>query len=300
MSYTYGAVLILTVLNAKVYSARILGVFPVASVSHQAVFQPIWKELSERGHQVTVLTPNPLNNSSLHNLTEIDLSFTYKTMEQFKELFSQGTNRWLVLKNALNIFLEISTQVFEDEKVQKFIKNDNTCYDIVIVEAVDPKSYAFAAKCKCPLIGVASLNAVNPTHEAIGNPIHPVLYPDHLMPYNSDTMGLFEKTEAVLFYFYRKFLYDYYYIPILNSIVNKYFHSEIPDLRSIEKNMSMLFINTNPIIHGVRPYGPNVVEFGSGIHIKPPKPLLSVTQIICNSEKYSISSFLIGTKILSR
>lgn len=298
MSNTYGITLFLTVLTAKVYSAKILGVFPVPSVSHQAVFQPIWKELSERGHEVTVLTPNPLNNSSLHNLTEIDLSFTYKTMEELKKLFSQGTNHWLVLKNAANIFLEITTQVFENKEVQEFIKNDNTCYDVVIVEVVDPKSYAFAAKCKCPLIGIASLNAVSPTHEAIGNPVHPVLYPDQLIPYNSDTMGLFERTEAVLFYFYRKFLYDYYYIPALNSIVKKYFGSEIPDLRNIEKNISMLFINTNPIIHGVRPYGPNVVEFGSGVQIKPPKPLSSVKNYK-NCDTYIIASFFIGIEIFS-
>lgn len=159
--------------------------------------------------------------------------------------------------------------------IYQSIKDNSTYYDVVIAEVIDPKVYAFAAKFKCPLIGIASLNVVNPTHEAVGNPVYPVLYPDIL---NSDAMGLFEKTEAVLFSFYRKFLYDYYYIPALNSMVKQYFDSDIADLRSIERNISILFINTNPIIHGVRPYGPNVVEIVSGIHIKPPKLLALVKE----------------------
>lgn len=41
-------------------SARILCVFQMAAVSHHQVFQPIWRELSLRGHEVVVITPYPL------------------------------------------------------------------------------------------------------------------------------------------------------------------------------------------------------------------------------------------------
>lgn len=41
-------------------SARILCVFQMPAVSHHQVFQPIWKELSVRGHEVVVVTPLPL------------------------------------------------------------------------------------------------------------------------------------------------------------------------------------------------------------------------------------------------
>lgn len=58
-------------------SARVLSVIPIPSYSHQVVFQPLWRELSLRGHQVTTLTTHPINDPSLINLTEIDLGFSY-------------------------------------------------------------------------------------------------------------------------------------------------------------------------------------------------------------------------------
>lgn len=86
-------------------------------------------------------------------------------------------------------------------------------------------------------------------------------------------MNFLEKLDAVLFAVYEKYIYKYKFLPMLDVVAKKYFGSQIADLSDIEKNISMLFLNTNPIIHGVRPYGPNVIEFGGGIHLKPLKPL---------------------------
>jgi hypothetical protein len=44
--------------------ARILGIFPSPSFSHQIVFQTIMKALAARGHQVTVISTDPLKVSS--------------------------------------------------------------------------------------------------------------------------------------------------------------------------------------------------------------------------------------------
>lgn len=278
VSLNYCVSFLLLVLISNVHSARILGVFPMPSVSHQIVFQPIWKELSLRGHEVTVLTPNPLNDPSLTNLTEIDLSFTYKLMEGFKELVSQGTTHWTIINTAIDLFLDMSRKFFEHEGVQRIIKDNTTSYDVILVEVMDAKGYAFAGKFKCPLIGIASLTVVTPTHEAIGNPIHPVLHPDILTPYYGGAMGFLEKVDAILFYIYQKYFYYDEYLTRIHSMSKEYVGSELPDFQSIERNISMLFVNTNPIIQGVRPYGPNVIEFGDGIHIKPPKPLPSVNK----------------------
>jgi glucuronosyltransferase len=40
--------------------ARILGIFPTPSISHQLPFQAIMKALAARGHNVTVISPDPL------------------------------------------------------------------------------------------------------------------------------------------------------------------------------------------------------------------------------------------------
>ncbi|KAJ9600232.1 hypothetical protein L9F63_009457, partial [Diploptera punctata] len=40
--------------------ARILGIFPTPAFSHQLTYQTIMKALAARGHQITVISPNPL------------------------------------------------------------------------------------------------------------------------------------------------------------------------------------------------------------------------------------------------
>lgn len=263
----------------RVDSAKILGVFTVPSVSHQIVYQPIWKELSLRGHEVTVLSPNPLNDPFLTNLTEIDLSFMYKKLDEFKEELSKGMDHWSMMGNIGKIFLKTSLHLFTDQQVQKFIKDNNKSFDVVLVEVIDPITYAFAAKFQCPIIGVASLSVPNPIHEAIGTPMHPVLHPDFYTPYYGGDLGFFQKIDAVFFDLYERYVYNYIYFPGLNSALKEQFGYEIPDLHDIQKNISMLFLNTHPILQGVRPYGANVIEFGDGIHIKPSKPLPLVCKL---------------------
>lgn len=268
--------LLLALLTSSGQTARILGVFTVASISHQMVFQPIWRELSLRGHQVTMLTPNPLKDPSLTNLTEIDLSFQYDNLEDFKHILSQGMDHWTMIGQMQQIFEEIMQKLFQSDEVANFIRKNHSSYDVVLAEAIDPTTYAFAAKLNCPLIGVASLNVLNPTHEALGNPLHPVLHPDFFTPYYGGELTFFERIDSVLFGLYEKYFFDYKYLPSVNVILQRYFGETQIDVKEIERNMSLLFINTNPIIHGVRPYGPNVIEFGGGIHLKTAKPLPSV------------------------
>ena len=50
--------LLYTVCSTK--AARILGIFLTPSISHQLSFQAIMKALAARGHQITVISRNPL------------------------------------------------------------------------------------------------------------------------------------------------------------------------------------------------------------------------------------------------
>lgn len=133
------------------------------------------------------------------------------------------------------------------EQVHNIIKDNVTSYDVLLTEFIDHKAYAFAAKFKCPHIGVASLSIMSVTHEVVGNPVHPILHPDMLTPYYSKEMGFFDKVDAVLFYLYQRYYYHHIFMPSINSVVNTYFGTEIPDLWQLEKNVSMLFQYTSYI-----------------------------------------------------
>lgn len=252
--------------------AKILGIFNIPSVSHQVVYQPIWKELSLRGHEVTVMSPNILKDPSLTNLTEIDLGYLYEGIKVIEKNIAEGMNHWH-WNNILKDFSEALTKlIFEHREVQKLVNDDFSKFDIVLVEALFPAPAIFSVKFNCPLLGIASLSTLNPVHEIVGSPGHPILYPD-LSTTFSEHMTFFEKIDAVLFYWYHRYLYYHRMVPAMNSVIKQYFGENAPDIADIMKNMSMIFLNTNPIIHKPRPYGPNVLELGGRMHLKPRKPL---------------------------
>ncbi|KAF5275158.1 hypothetical protein FQA39_LY18665 [Lamprigera yunnana] len=72
--------------------ANILAIMPTPSYSHQVPFQPIWKELSLRGHQVTTITTDPVKDPSLVNLKEIDLSSAYPIWNKEVALLTKKGN----------------------------------------------------------------------------------------------------------------------------------------------------------------------------------------------------------------
>lgn len=64
--------------------------------------------------------------------------------------------------------------------------------------------------------------------------------------------------------------------PELDKVVAKHFGEGYMSSFEIERNVTMLFVNANPVIHDVRPVMPNTVLIGDGIHLQPPKPLSQV------------------------
>ncbi|KAG5863259.1 hypothetical protein JTB14_023281 [Gonioctena quinquepunctata] len=137
--------------------SRILGFFPTPSFSHQRIFQPIWKELSLMGHELTVITTDVLNNSSLKYLKEIDVASAYGLMKGPK-IMKDFSSEKLALIRVLNTFSlaqEILEYEFRDEEVGKLINNNTEHFDIIISQTshLMPMVYGFGAKFRAPIIG---------------------------------------------------------------------------------------------------------------------------------------------------
>lgn len=267
--------LLCAMLVSVTHGARILGVFPMASLSHQIVYQPVWRELSVRGHQVTVITPNPLEDPTLKNLTEIDVSVLYKPTENFTASFTTEITHW----DMVEILAQYQIRVWEDmmaqEEVQKLLADDTKQFDLVILEFYTPLLSAFAYKYKCPFVGLTSAGVMTTVHETMGNPAHPLAYPNIMFNYG-DEMPVFKKMQLVAFAVYERLLYYNYFLPLYDKHARKYFGEGMPYMGDLERNISMLLLNTNPVLHTARPKVPGVVELGM-MHIKPKKPLPEVS-----------------------
>ncbi|KAJ8981236.1 hypothetical protein NQ317_016532 [Molorchus minor] len=252
----------------KVQSANILFVTTFPSISHQSVFQPIWKELSLRGHNVHVITPNPLHDPSLANLTEYDISSHYERLKNIPPEL-----QFLVMKQPdfITVFIkdivmtkklsELSEDTFSHPEVQKLLKKDLT-FDVAIVEWLFPTMSGFGAKYNCPLIGITSLGAPLVALDTVGNPSHPVTSPDMNLPVTRD-MPFRERLLSALYSVYVRFWYHMVVLPREDGLVKKYLGVDLPYLGDIERNVSVLLLNRNPVFHRVMPVVPAVIELGT-------------------------------------
>lgn len=254
-----------------VQCAKILFVCNIPSVSHQIVYQPIWRELSLRGHEVTVITPNPLKDPALTNLTEIDMGFLY----QYMDVPLEFSDHWRLFAEmfSTNLFDEA---LFGHPQVKAMLDDHNLEFDVVLAEYLFPVTSAFAYRFKAPLIGIASLSLLTVGHEAAGNPVHPILQPDIMTTFgDAEDLTFFEKVDAVLYAVWCRWYYYYSVLPRTDQFLRKYLGDDMPYYGDIERNVSMVFLNTNPVLHNARPFAPGVIEMGR-MHIKPKKPLPEV------------------------
>lgn len=134
--------------------AKILGVTYIATNSHQAFFNSIWKELSIRGHEVTAMTVIPLRDSSLTNLTEIDVSNLFEIFSRYdfsKELAHQNYF-WDLISFSKILMEEFVDLLLTNRKVKELIRSDSE-FDLIIAEVHDATVYAFGERFKAPVIG---------------------------------------------------------------------------------------------------------------------------------------------------
>lgn len=263
------------------HAANILAVMPIPSYSHQIVFRPLWRELSLRGHNVTLLTTDLMNDSSLVNLTEINWNFAYdlwNTKHKSGEMMRDYQTDLLSVANLfVGMMSDITDQELNHPEVQKLIANPETNFDLLIVENIYPSMIALSERFKCPYIAVAPLDVLGIVHEAVGNPTNPALYPDFMVPFTG-VLNFFERLISSLFWIWIRYFFNNTVYPSVDVIMRKHLGDDIPSTYEINKKVSMLFINVNPVLHNIRPSVPTTIHFGGLTHIqKTSTPLPTVS-----------------------
>lgn len=180
-----------------------MSVVTTPSYSHQAPFQPLWRELALKGHQVTVITTDPQKISSLKNLREIDISHTYKIYEEHNVFHVHcGSNMSFLEIGKLLAMVFHKSQEYQLSlpEVQDLIHNDNVKFDLVMAEAQSPIMMSFAWRFGCPLIIVSSMEAPMTFHDAVGNIVHPVANPDmNLDIVDLENMGFKDRLKSFMY-----------------------------------------------------------------------------------------------------
>ncbi|XP_044755760.1 UDP-glucosyltransferase 2-like isoform X1 [Coccinella septempunctata] len=298
-------VLLIFLIMKPVENANILFVTTFPSVSHQSAFQPIWRELSLRGHKVTVICSHPLKDKSLTNLTEIDLGGMRKqAMNKMpKDLMKYMTQKPTFLMTftkdmiATSLFSEMNKRILEHEEVQKVIKG-NQKFDLVIAEWLFPTVSAFSVRFNCPLIGMTSLGAPIVALDTVGNPSHPILSPDHNLPIGRD-LSFRDRILSTLYSVYVRVYYHWVVLPREDRTIKKIFGEHMPYIGDIERTVSLILLNRNTVFHKIMPVLPNVIELGGVRNVKVQKPLEPELKKFLDNSKNGVVYFSLGSNVLS-
>lgn len=253
----------------------ILAVFPTISKSHFVVFEPLLKELSKRGHNLTVISTFS-QSKSVDNYTNIDVRLFRKFIES-----NFSVNDILTPISTSHVILEYidSTEAVLKSPQVLALTSSNASFDLVFHEMfLDDVFLGFAHKFSAPVIAFGSCYMfpwVVDRFQIPGNPSYVPIF-GYGFPRK---MSFLSRIQNMVISVYKRAFYKFIIEPKSSNIVQKYFGNTAPTVGDLVKNTSLYFVNTHSSFFGGQPYPPQVVDV-SGIHLKSVKPLQQVYKFL--------------------
>lgn len=246
---------------------RILGLFPHPGRSHFNVFEPLLKALARKGHNVTVMSHFP-QKSPLINYTDIDISDTHPPLIDIMHLEDFHEGYWAhfsVIFNATDLGVSMCEKSLSAEVTKKLVNPDNK-FDLIIMEFLNTDCMAgFSYLFNAPLIGICSAGMNSFLNARVANPASPA-YIVNLLLEAHPNMGFIDRLANTLFYLGMEMVYKFKMEPENEKVTRKYFGDEMPPLRAIMENSSLILINEHVSLNTAKPFVPSVIPVG-GIHI---------------------------------
>ncbi|XP_030034161.2 UDP-glucosyltransferase 2 [Manduca sexta] len=285
-------------------SARILGVFPIPSISHQVVFRELTLELAKRGHELVVITPNPAlpKDRPKDNITEIYASSSYDLLESFHEFAENNMKRGVIsdfdelaTEESVQSILFLVTEIFNNEEVNQLLHDKTQKFDLVIAEALSNVHYVFSKIFDAPLIAFSSFYGFQEIYEIVGTVSrHPILYPNK-MRNKFRNLSFLDKVREV----YNE-IHVYNVYAKLDDMENEWlrnkFGKDAPKVEELKDLVSMVFLNTFPIYDNNRPAPPNLIYLGA-LHLKPVKELPTDLKRFMDNSKRGVVYVSLGTNV---
>lgn len=157
----------------EIEAARILAVFPAPSLSHQVVFRPLTQELARRGHEVVVITPNPVfpKGQAPPNLTEIDVQdVSYGFWNDKVVTLKMGCKEDLI--GQMEVLFEGLPKLFkvqlQNEEFKDLVENKRDYFDLLLIEACARPALALHHVFNVPIIQVSSFGRYLGSDDIVG------------------------------------------------------------------------------------------------------------------------------------
>lgn len=116
-----------------------------------------------------------------------------------------------------------------------------------------------------PIIGVSSSALYPWANEYIANPENLAYQPNNLLSFMED-MNFWQRLYNVLHTAYNKWIFRSA-SSVQTDIIRKYISPDLPDIRELEKKISMILVNSHMSLNGIKATTPALVEVG-GLHVQ--------------------------------
>ncbi|KAK5642854.1 hypothetical protein RI129_009021 [Pyrocoelia pectoralis] len=279
-------------------AAQILGVFPFPARSHIQLGNRILKELADRGHNVTIISPYK-EKAQRKNFNQVLVENVFqKSAEMKSDLFNHVNYNILhrvLFLNTLGInFTELA---LNDTNVKAFLKERHH-FDLVIIQHFNSDAYnGFCYRYKAPCISVSPLPVPNWFSNKVGNSAPPSYVPQLLVSYSSK-MNFWQRIFNSMVYLLSEISHRFYLYPEQNRLLQKYFPGA-PHLDELYYNTSLILYNGHVSVSDVSPNLPNTIDI-AGYHVSPPKKLPEDLQEFLDNAIDGVIYFSMGSNLLSQ
>ncbi|XP_078038087.1 UDP-glucosyltransferase 2-like [Augochlora pura] len=296
------SVFCLLCISQQVQAAKILALVAVPSYSHQIPHRKLWLELHKRGHEIVLVTSDPIPDMDPKTFQQIDISKAYKYFRglDFMHLRFNGLDFVEVFRRHLIDIADILVEtVFNNTEMQEiYAPNSDRKFDLVISELQVPGISVFAHRFNAPLIGVLSTKMFSIYEHILGG----LVLPSHESTWEMGRdVGMNQPFFGRLKNFFKHsgFMNNGYskLFPRQQQIIKKYF-GPVPPLFDLLKNTSLIFVNQADVLTTSKPKLPNIITFTSFHVEKNPKPLPADLQLFLDNAPEGFIYFSLGTNVM--
>ncbi|XP_053674154.1 UDP-glycosyltransferase UGT5-like [Anopheles nili] len=301
-----GVVLVMILLTSLASAAKILAVFPSTSKTNYMFGQVLFEALASRGHNVTIVSPFEVQYSQ-ENIRQVRITGLFSHIEDYgldanvftkrdKSSFYGNTN--LIYGTAA-----LADYTLGHPALQELLRDPSETFDLLLLDQVLCESLlGLAYHYGVPAIVYSSAAPNKYTNEMVANPHNPAYNPIASLGY-SDRMHLVQRVWNTFVSICEQFNYKYLYLPAQEAVYQRHFtgrRSALPPLLDLIHNVSLVLVNSHPVINFARPYVPNMVPIG-GAHIRPLENTGFSQDVINWVEKAQggVVYFSVGTNIRS-
>nr|XP_036672845.1 UDP-glycosyltransferase UGT5 [Drosophila suzukii] len=290
--------------------ARILAPFFSPTPSHYMMTNAIIRELVKRGHEVTFITPFSLAKENLGpNYREIllhhydsweDVSAKMNTKSALDMIDLSGMTH---MRLAQHIGIQSTDFALAHPEVQDLIyaKDKIGKFDLLLAaQFYNEGALMLGHLYQVPVITVAAFAYANYFSKIFGS-INPLSYVPNTVTGRTDRMTLWERLENVVFSTAEDVLREVSYYPAQDAIIEKYFGKllpEVPTVKQLERNISVLLINSYMPLTYPRPMALSMISVG-GLHIQPPRDLPANIKKFLDDAEFGAIYFSLGSQLRS-